>query len=64
MAKLFCGDMANRVASDAVQILGGAGYMLDHPVERYMRDAKLLAIYEGTSQVQRNIIANKILGSA
>lgn len=63
MAKLFCGDMANRVASDAVQILGGAGYMLDHPVERYMRDAKLLAIYEGTSQVQRNIIANKILGS-
>lgn len=63
MAKLFCGDMANRVASDAVQILGGAGYMRDHPVERYMRDAKLLSIYEGTSQVQRNIIANKLLAT-
>jgi acyl-CoA dehydrogenase len=61
MAKLFAGNVVNRVTADAVQILGGHGYMREHPVERYMRDAKLLGIYEGTSQIQRNIIARKVL---
>ncbi|ALL79251.1 hypothetical protein AD006_28365 (plasmid) [Pseudonocardia sp. EC080610-09] len=61
MAKLFAADTVNRVTANAVQILGGHGYMTDHPVERYMRDAKLLGIYEGTSQIQRNIIAKRIL---
>ena len=61
MAKLFAAETVNRVTADAVQILGGHGYMTDHPVERYMRDAKLLGIYEGTSQIQRNIIAKRIL---
>lgn len=62
MAKLFATDTANRVTADAVQILGGHGYMREHPVERYMRDAKLLSIYEGTNEIQRNIIAKKVLG--
>ena len=61
MAKLFAGDTVSRVTANAVQILGGHGYMTDHPVERYMRDAKLIGIYEGTSQIQRNIIAKRIL---
>ncbi|MEV0057521.1 acyl-CoA dehydrogenase family protein [Saccharopolyspora shandongensis] len=61
MAKLFAADTVNRVTANAVQILGGHGYMAEHPVERYMRDAKLLGIYEGTSQIQRNIIAKRIL---
>ena len=61
MAKLFAADTVQRVTSNAVQILGGHGYMTDHPVERYMRDAKLMGIYEGTSQIQRNIIAKRIL---
>lgn len=61
MAKLFAGDTVQRVTSNAVQILGGHGYMSEHPVERYMRDAKLIGIYEGTSQIQRNIIAKRIL---
>jgi alkylation response protein AidB-like acyl-CoA dehydrogenase len=52
----------NRVTADAVQILGGHGYMTDHPVQRYMRDAKLIGIYEGTSQIQGNIIAKRVLG--
>jgi len=61
MAKMFAAETVNRVTANAVQILGGHGYMTDHPVERYMRDAKLLGIYEGTSQIQRNIIAKRIL---
>ncbi|PXY21563.1 acyl-CoA dehydrogenase family protein [Prauserella flavalba] len=61
MAKLFAADTVNRVTANAVQILGGHGYMSEHPVERYLRDAKLLGIYEGTSQIQRNIIAKRIL---
>jgi alkylation response protein AidB-like acyl-CoA dehydrogenase len=61
MAKLFAANTVNHVTANAVQILGGHGYMSEHPVERYMRDAKLLGIYEGTSQVQRNIIAKRIL---
>ena len=57
MAKLFASDTAMKVAVDAVQILGGYGYMRDYPVEKYMRDAKITQIYEGTNQIQRNVIA-------
>lgn len=63
MAKCYCSDMAMEITTDAVQILGGYGYMKDHPVERMMRDAKLTQIFEGTSQIQRVIIADHILGS-
>ncbi len=57
MAKMFCSDTAMRVTTDAVQILGGYGYVKDHPVERMMRDAKITQIYEGTNQIQRLVIA-------
>jgi len=57
MVKLFASDMAMRVTTDAVQVLGGHGYMRDYPVEKMMRDAKILQIYEGTNQIQRNVIA-------
>jgi alkylation response protein AidB-like acyl-CoA dehydrogenase len=57
MAKLFAGDMAMAVTTDAVQILGGYGYTTEYPVERMMRDAKITQIYEGTQQIQRLIIA-------
>jgi acyl-CoA dehydrogenase len=60
-AKAFAADLAMRVATDAVQIFGGYGYMRDYPVEKLMRDAKLLQIYEGTSQIQRVVIAREIL---
>jgi butyryl-CoA dehydrogenase len=60
MAKLFASDMAMKVTTDAVQILGGHGYMRDYPVEKMMRDAKILQIYEGTNQIQRNIIAQTL----
>lgn len=56
MAKLFASDTAMKVTTDAVQILGGYGYMRDYPVEKYMRDAKITQIYEGTNQIQRNVI--------
>ncbi|MFC6016565.1 acyl-CoA dehydrogenase family protein [Plantactinospora solaniradicis] len=56
-AKLFATDTAMRVTTDAVQVLGGAGYVCDHPVERYMREAKVLQIVEGTNQIQRVVIA-------
>ena len=52
-----------RVATDAVQIFGGYGYTKEYPVEKLMRDAKLLQIYEGTSQIQRMVIARNILGA-
>jgi len=61
MAKLFASDVAMKVATDAVQILGGYGYMKDYPAEKYMRDAKITQIYEGTNQIQRNIIALKLI---
>jgi alkylation response protein AidB-like acyl-CoA dehydrogenase len=61
LAKLFASDTAMRVTTDAVQILGGAGYVNDHPVERMMRDAKVTQIFEGTNQIQRLIIARHIL---
>ncbi|HEX4248294.1 MAG TPA: acyl-CoA dehydrogenase family protein [Pseudonocardia sp.] len=61
MAKLFATDMVARVTSDALQILGGHGYMREHPVERYVRDARLMSIYEGTNEIQKNIIARSVL---
>jgi butyryl-CoA dehydrogenase len=61
MAKLFASDTAMKVTTDAVQILGGYGYMKDYPVEKYMRDAKITQIYEGTNQIQRNIIALQLI---
>jgi len=60
MAKLFCSDVAMKVATDAVQVCGGIGYMRDFPVEKFMRDAKITQIYEGTNQIQRNEIASAI----
>ncbi|WP_446042155.1 acyl-CoA dehydrogenase family protein [Streptomyces sp. SID1121] len=62
MAKLFCTDAAMRVTTDAVQVLGGYGYTADFPVERYMREAKVLQIVEGTNQIQRMVIARQLLG--
>ncbi len=61
MAKLFASDMAMKVTTDAVQVLAGAGYMRDYPVEKMMRDAKITQIYEGTNQVIRNAIALEVL---
>ena len=61
MCKLYAGDMAMRVTTDAVQILGGYGYMREYPVEKYMRDAKITQIYEGTNQIQRNVIALHVI---
>ena len=61
MAKLFAGDVAMKVTTDAVQIFGGYGYMRDYPVEKYMRDAKITQIYEGTAQIQRNVIAANMI---
>lgn len=60
MAKLFPTDVAMKVTTDAVQILGGYGYMQEYPVEKMMRDAKILQIYEGTNQIQRNVIAQAL----
>lgn len=62
IAKLFCGEAANRAAHNAVQIYGGYGYSDEYPVERYFRDAKVLNIYEGTREIQRVIIAQDALG--
>ena len=61
MAKCFAADSAMRVATDAVQIFGGVGYTREFPVERFMRDAKIMQIYEGTNQIQRVIIARELL---
>jgi alkylation response protein AidB-like acyl-CoA dehydrogenase len=62
MAKLMAGDVAMRTTVEAVQILGGYGYNKDHPVERWMRDAKIYQIWEGTAEIQRLVIARAILG--
>jgi alkylation response protein AidB-like acyl-CoA dehydrogenase len=62
IAKCKAGDVAMAVTTDAVQILGGYGYVKDYPVERYMRDAKITQIYEGTQQIQRVVIARQLLG--
>lgn len=61
MCKVFASDMAMKVTTDAVQILGGYGYMKEYPVEKMMRDAKITQIYEGTNQVQRSVIASNLL---
>jgi alkylation response protein AidB-like acyl-CoA dehydrogenase len=61
MAKLKCGDVAMAVTTDAVQILGGYGYIKEYPAERFMRDAKITQIYEGTQEVQRLVIAREML---
>jgi len=60
MSKVFATDMAMKVATDAVQILGGYGYMMEYPAEKMMRDAKILQIYEGTNQIQRNVIGQEL----
>jgi alkylation response protein AidB-like acyl-CoA dehydrogenase len=62
MAKCFATDMAMEVTTNAVQVLGGAGYVRDYPVERYMRDVKVSQIFEGTNQIQRIVIARALLG--
>ncbi len=62
MAKCFAADTAMKVTVDAVQVLGGVGYMTEYPLERMMRDAKITQIYEGTNQVQRVVIARHLLG--
>ena len=62
MAKLFASEMARRQTAEAIQILGGYGYTREFPVERYYRDAKITEIYEGTSEIQRLVIARSILG--
>lgn len=62
LAKLYASDAAMSVTTDAVQVLGGYGYMKDQPLERMMRDAKVTQIYEGTNQVQRVVIARRLLG--
>ncbi len=61
MAKMYASDVAMKVTVDALQIFGGYGYMNDYPIEKYVRDAKITQIYEGTNQVQRNIIALKLI---
>jgi hypothetical protein len=63
IAKAFATEMANRAASEALQILGGAGYMADHPLERHYRDARQLMIVEGTSEIQRVVISRALLDS-
>lgn len=64
MAKLFASDVAMKVTVDALQIFGGYGYMKEYPIEKMMRDAKITQIYEGTNQVQRNMIAQALIKEA
>lgn len=61
MCKYFASDVAMKVTTDAVQLLGGYGYMKEYPVEKMMRDAKIMQIYEGTNQIQRSIVASHLL---
>jgi butyryl-CoA dehydrogenase len=62
MAKLFASESAMRITNKAIQVLGGYGYTRDYPVERMYRDAKICTIGEGTSEIQRLVIAREILG--
>ncbi len=64
MAKLYASDVANRVAREAIQVFGGNGYVTEFPVERHFRDAKITEIYEGTSEIQRLVIANHLIKGA
>ena len=61
MTKCFASDVAMSVTTDAVQVFGGYGYMHDYPVEKYMRDAKITQIYEGTNQIQRDEISKALI---
>jgi alkylation response protein AidB-like acyl-CoA dehydrogenase len=63
MAKLFASDTAMEVTIEAVQVLGGYGYVTEYPVERMMRDAKITQIYEGTNEIQRVVIARQMKGA-
>ncbi len=62
VAKLIATDAAMKVTTDAVQVLGGCGYAQDRPVERYMREAKIMQIFEGTNQIQRLVISRRLAG--
>ena len=62
MCKYYAGDVAMSVTTDAVQVLGGYGFMKEYPVEKMMRDAKILQIYEGTNQIQREEISKILIG--
>ena len=64
MAKLYASDTAMKVTTDAVQIFGGYGYMKEYPVEKMMRDAKITQIYEGTNQIQREVIGLNLIKEA
>lgn len=64
VAKCHASEIANKAASDAVQVFGGNGFNTEYPVEKLMRDAKIYQIYEGTSQIQRLIISREILSAA
>ncbi|MBI4425149.1 MAG: hypothetical protein HY554_15570, partial [Elusimicrobia bacterium] len=64
ICKVFCTDAAMKIATDCIQMCGGIGYMRDFPVEKYFRDAKVLQIYEGTNQIQRNEIAMMMIKDA
>jgi len=64
MAKTYATDVGMKVAIDAMQVMGGAGYMKEYPVEKMMRDAKILQIYEGTNQIQRNVIGQALIKEA
>jgi len=64
MCKVYASDCAMKVTTDAVQILGGYGYMKEYPVEKMMRDAKITQIYEGTNQIQREVIASNLIKEA
>ena len=61
MCKLFATDTAMKVTTNAVQLFGGYGYVKDYPIEKYMRDAKITQIYEGTNEIQRFVIARELL---
>jgi (2S)-methylsuccinyl-CoA dehydrogenase len=61
MAKVFAAEMAERVTSEAMQVFGGYGYSLEFPVQRYWRDARVFRIFEGTSEIQREVIAKRLL---
>jgi len=64
MGKCFATDVAMEVATDAVQIFGGYGFMEDYPIAKFFRDAKILQIYEGTNQIQRMVIARNLIKEA
>lgn len=64
VAKFHAAEVANRAASDAVQVFGGNGFNTEYPVEKLMRDAKIYQIYEGTSQIQKLIISRELIAAA